>query len=339
MAQTPEAVLKDLKQKKYAPVYFLQGDEPFYIDKITAYIEENVLKASEKGFNQVVMYGKDVNMENVMVNAKRYPMMSDKQVVIVKEAQDIQDIAKEQGQKLLDAYLKNPLPSTILVFAHKYKSIGRNKTLGKIIDQFAVMVNSKKLYDYQLPEWIQSYIDSKGFTIDQKARHMLAENIGNNLERLSNEIDKMLINLKEKVTIDEHLIQKYIGISKDYNIFELQKAISYRNVFKANQIVTYFAANPKEHPLILTISSLFSYFSKLLVLHHSKDKSEAGLSQALSVNKFFIKEYIQAGKNFPLPKVINNIHYLRQADLRSKGVHASLDDSAILKELIFKLLH
>jgi len=339
MAQSPEAVLKDLKQKKYAPVYFLQGDEPFHIDKITAYIEENVLTAGEKGFNQVVMYGKDVSMDMVMANAKRYPMMSDKQVVIVKEAQDIQDLGKEQGQKLLDAYLKNPLPSTILVFAHKYKSIGRNKTLGKTIDQFAVMVNSKKLYDNQLPEWIQSYIESKGFTIDQKARHMLAENIGNNLERLSNEIDKMLINLKDKVTINEHLIQKYIGISKDYNIFELQKAISYRNVFKANQIVTYFAANPKEHPLILTISSLFTYFSKLLLLHHSKDKSDTGLSQALSVNKFFIKEYIQAGKNFPLAKVINNIHYLRQADLQSKGVHANLDDTAILKELIFKLLH
>ncbi|MFW5762420.1 MAG: DNA polymerase III subunit delta, partial [Cyclobacteriaceae bacterium] len=239
MAHSPEAILKDLKQKKYAPVYFLQGDEPFYIDQITNYIEENVLNPSEKGFNQVVMYGKDVSMDIVMANAKRYPMMSDKQVVIVKEAQDIQDLGKEQGQKLLEKYLKNPLPSTILVFAHKYKTIGRNKTLGKTIDKFAVMVDSKRLYENQVPDWVESYIESKGFSIDQKARFMLAENIGNNLERLSNEIDKMLINLKEKVTIDEHMIQKYIGISKDYNVFELQKAISFRNIFKANQIVTY----------------------------------------------------------------------------------------------------
>lgn len=339
MAHSPEAVLRDLKQKKYAPVYFLQGDEPFYIDQITDYIESKVLNASEKGFNQLVMYGKDVSMDMVMANAKRYPMMSDKQVVIVKEAQDIQDLGKEQGQKLLENYLKNPLPSTILVFAHKYKTIGRNKTLGKNIDKFAVMVDSKRLYDNQVPDWVERYIESKGFKIDQKARFMLAENIGNNLERLSNEIDKMLINLRDATTIDEHMIQKYIGISKDYNVFELQKAISFRNVFKANQIINYFAANPKEHPVILTISSLFAYFSKLLLLHHSKDKSENGLAQALGVNRFFIKEYIQAGKNYPLPKVINNIHYLRQADLQSKGVNSGMDDSAILKELIYKLLH
>ena len=340
MPQNPEAVLKDLQAKKYAPVYFLQGEEPYYIDLIADYIEQNILTESEKGFNQMLLYGKDVTMNVILNNAKRYPMMSDKQVVIVKEAQETQDWKKAEVQNMLENYVKNPLPSTILVLCHKYKSIDKRKSLGKTLDKLAILVDTKKLYDNQVPDWVERYINQKGFTIKEKAKHILAENIGNNLERLSNEIDKMLINFSEKTEIDENIIQKYIGISKDYNVFELQQALAFKNILKANQIINYFGSNPKEHPLIPTIAAVFSFYSKILLIHHSKDKSESTLAKKLRVHPYFVREYLTAAKNYPLPKVMDNIHYLRNADLQSKGVgSANISDGEILKELVFKLVH
>ena len=340
MPQNPEAVLKDLKAKKYAPVYFLQGEEPYYIDLIADYIEQNVLTDSEKGFNQIILYGKDISLNDILNNAKRYPMMSDKQVVIVKEAQEIQDLKKAEAHTLLENYIKNPLPSTILVICHKYKTIDKRKSLGKTLDKLAILVDTKKLYDNQIPDWIEGYIQKKGFSIKEKAKHILAENIGNNLERLSNEIDKMLINFSEKTEIDENIIQKYVGISKDYNVFELQKALAFKNVLKANQIINYFGDNTKEHPIIPTIAAIFSFYSKILIVHHSKDKSESGLAKILRVHPYFVREYLTAAKNYPLPKVMDNIHHLRNADLQSKGVgSANITDGEILKELVFKLVH
>ncbi len=333
-------IIKNLKAGQYATIYFLYGDEPFYINIISDIIEKNALEESAKGFNQIILYGKDVRMSDVLNNAKRYPMMSERQVVIVKEAQNIVDFGKEQGDKQLKAYLENPLPSTILVFCYKHKKLDKRKAIAKTLGKYAVTLESKKLYDNQVPDWIKDYFAQKDFSITDKGVFMLSEFIGNNLERLANEIDKMLINFKEKVEINDHIIQKYIGISKEYNAFELQKAVVFRQVVKANKIINYFESNPKNNPVIPIISILYGFFSKLLIVHGTKDKSDSNLASALKVNRFFVKDYLTASRNYPVNKVVSVIHDLRYADLQSKGVNASnIPDGQILKELIFKIMH
>ncbi|MDN4164065.1 DNA polymerase III subunit delta [Cytophagales bacterium LB-30] len=341
MVHKPEDILKDLKAGKYAPVYFLQGEEPFYIDQIADYIEAHAIDESQKGFNQVVLYGKDVDMGVVLSNARRFPMMSDRQVVIIKEAQEIKDISREAGAKLLEGYVQNPLPSTILVFCYKYKKLDGRTALTKQIEKNAVLVTSDKLYDNKLPAWIQAYVQSKGYSIQDKATQMFADNIGNNLERLSNEIDKVLINFKAgDTTIDPAMVQKYVGISKDFNVFELQKAFTFRNIAKVNQIIAYFEANTKAHPAIMVIPSIYQHFTRILMVHAAKDKSEAALSKTLGVHSFFVKEYLTAANNYPLGKAIQNIHHIRQADLQNKGIAGgAMSDGAILRELAFKLMH
>ena len=343
MPQSPESVLKSLRKQEFAPVYFLQGDEPFYIDLIADYVEENVLSESERGFNQIVMYGKDVDVSSILNNAKRYPMMSERQVVIVREAQDVSDLNNKGGQQQMEAYLKNPMPSTILVFCYKYKSFDGRKTLGKLLDKHAILVESKKMYDKQLPEWIARYVKDKGHQIEDKAVQMLADYIGNNLERLTNEIEKVLINYRqgdEEGKITPAIIQKYIGISKEYNVFELQKALAVKDVLKANRILKYFEANQKANPIIPIIALLFTFYTKLLLVHQASDKSERGLAAVLRINPFFAREYKVASVNYPLPKVIRNIHYLRLSDQYAKGIENQVgSDPQILKELVFKLMH
>ncbi|MBT0810260.1 DNA polymerase III subunit delta [Litoribacter ruber] len=340
MPAKPEEVLKNLKAGKYAPVYFLQGEEPYFIDQIVNHIEKHAIPEHEKGFNQVMMYGKDANMSVVITNAKRFPMMAERQLVIVKEAQSISDLGKEAGDSLLLSYLQNPLPSTILVFSHKYKTLDGRKPLAKELDKKAILVKSDKVPEYKLAPWVNDYFKSKGFSIDVKAAQILAESIGNNLEVLTNEVDKMLINFSEPVEINSQHIQQFIGINKEYNNFELTKALSYRDVIKANKIITYFAQNRKNNPLIPIIALLYLHYSRILLVHGNKDKPDSALASMLKVNPYFVKEYILAAKNYPLGKVIDNMGYLKEADLRSKGVDsAGLDDAQILKELVFKLTH
>ena len=332
-------IVKSLKAGQYATCYFLHGEEPYYIDLISDIIEKNALDEAAKGFNQIILYGKDVKMSDVLNNAKRYPMMSDRQVVIVKEAQNILDLGKEVGDKQLMNYLENPLPSTILVFCHKHKKLDKRKILYKTLEKHALVLTSNKLYDNQVPDWIRDYFAQKEYKITDKGVFMLSEYIGNNLERLANEIDKMLINFREKVLIDDHIIQKYVGISKEYNAFELQKAVVLREITKANKIITYFEANPKNNPVIPIISILYNFFSKLLIVHATKDKSDNNIAAVLKVNRFFVKDYLVAARNYPSQKVVSIIHDLRNADLQSKGVNASLPDGQILKELVFKIMH
>jgi len=340
MAATPESVIKDLKNKKYSTVYFLQGDEPYYIDYIAAYIEQNALDESAKGFNQVVLYGKDVNMSAILNHAKRYPMMSDRQVVIVREAQEIQDIGREEGQKMLESYVKNPLPSTILVLCHKYKTIDGRSSLAKTLDKHATLVNSKQLREWELPDWIEKFVRDQGFTISAQAKQMLADSIGINLQRLSNEFEKMLVNLKGKKEIDADAVQKYVGISKEFNPFELQNALQAKDTYKAYQIVNYFGANPKANPAIMVIAILFGFFTKLLLAHHSRDKSEKGLMSLLGVPPKVAKDYIAALRRYPVAKTIENIHHLRRADMQAKGIDSpSMPDGEILKELVYNLMH
>jgi DNA polymerase III subunit delta len=340
MPLTPETVLQDLKNNKYAPVYFLHGDEPYYIDLITGYIEKNALDESARGFNQMVIYGQDANLNTILANAKRFPMMSDRQVVIVKEAQEISDLGKEEPTKFLEAYLKNPLTSTILVFAHKHKKLGGKKSFLDVVDKFSVNVESKKFYDNKLPDWITNYVSSKGHSIQPRASVLLSENIGNNLERLANEIDKLVINFSSKTEITTELIHKYVGISKEYNVFELQKALQKRDVLKANQIVFYFEANTKANPVIPIIASLFTFFTKLLIVHREANKSDANIASVLKVNPYFAKDYLEASRNYSLPKVIQIIQFVHTADLQSKGIEGgSISEGEILKELVFKILH
>lgn len=340
MPSNPDSILKELKSGKYAPIYFLQGDEPYFIDKITSYIEENALNEQDKGFNQTIMYGKDSLMSDILANAKRFPMMADRQVVIVKEAQHIYDLGRVEGDQQLMNYIKNPLPSTILVFAHKYKVLDGRKALAKELDKKAVLVKSDKIQEYKLSPYIDQYVKDKGFTIDPKASQVLAESIGNNIEVLTNEIDKMLINFNDPVQITASHIQQFIGISKEYNSFELTKALSYRDVMKANTIIHYFAQNPKSHPLIPLLSLLYLHFSRLLLVHGNKKLPERELAGLIKVNPYFIKEYMVASKNYPLGKIIDVIGYLKEADFRSKGInYPTQENSEILKELVFKILH
>ncbi|GEO03654.1 DNA polymerase III subunit delta [Adhaeribacter aerolatus] len=337
---TADEILVKLRNKQYAPIYFLQGEEPYYIDLIANFIEEKVLSESEKGFNQVVLYGKDVDIATILLQAKRYPMMAERQVVIVKEAQATADIDKESGIKQLEAYFQNPLPSTVLVFCYKHKVLDGRKAFAKTVNKHAVLLTTKKLYDNQVPAWINSYIKNKGLQINPKATMLLSEYIGADISRLANEIDKLAINLKEGQTISENLVQENVGISKDYNIFELQTALINQDVLKANRIVNYFEANPKNNPLIPNITLLFSFFTKLLCLHASPDKSESAISKSLGNRSFLVKEYVQAMRLFNYGRTVQIIHFIRQADLQSKGIEGgNMGDGEILRELVFKILH
>ncbi|MGK7392398.1 MAG: DNA polymerase III subunit delta [Candidatus Cyclobacteriaceae bacterium M2_1C_046] len=333
-------ILNDLKKGKYAPVYFLQGEETFFIDQVSDYIEKNAIDEASKSFNQTVLYGKDVNVVTILNNARRFPMMSERQLVLVKEAQSISDLKLDSGQEQLIQYLNKPVGSTILVFCHKNKSLDKRKSLYKAIQKHAVVLDAKKMYDNQVPAWIENYVKQKGYRINAKATHILSDSIGNNLERLSNEIDKMLINFPEPVEINEDMVQKYVGISKDFNVFELQKALTTKDIMKANKIINYFAANPKSNPLLPVIAVLFSFYSKLLIAYASPDKSERAIASALKVNPFFVKDYMFAMRNYSPAQVMNNISHLRKADLQLKGYYGSgLREGDILKELIFQLLH
>ncbi len=340
MASDYNEIIREIQGSSFAPVYFLQGEETFYIDDIIKEIENNALDETQKSFNQVVLYGKDTNLVDVIGAARRYPMMGDRQVVIVKEAQEMKDWTKDDKQSLVINYIENPLPSTILVFGYKYKSIDKRTRFGKVIEKNSIFLNAKKLYDNQIPDWIRNFCKNKGVQIEDGAVMMLSENIGNNLQRLSNEIDKLLLNVKEGSKIDASMVQRYVGISKDYNIFELQKALSTLNKQKAHKIANYFSSNPGNNPLVLTIYSLFSYFSKLLLIHHSRDKNERTIASLLGVNPFFVKEYLIAARNYPLGKVVQNIKFLHEADLQSKGIgFATKKEGPVLTELVYKLMN
>ncbi|MCU0450003.1 MAG: DNA polymerase III subunit delta [Bernardetiaceae bacterium] len=340
MTLAPDAVLKDLKAKKFAPVYFLQGDEPYYIDKISQWVEDHALAPAERGFNQTVIYGKETSLSGVLNAARQFPAMSQWRVVIVKEAQEMADWNQERAKELLIKYLEHPVPSTLLLFAYKYKKLDARTTLAKTLAKNAVVVETKKLYDNQLPGWIKELFTELGHPINDKAVAMLAEAIGNDLSRLANEAEKLLVNFPEPgKPITEDAVATYVGISKEYNTFELQSALAKKDVLKANRIATYFAANPKNNPVIPVIALLFGYFSKLLLIHASADRSKAAVAQLLGINPFFADEYLLAARNYPLGQVVRVIGHLRQADLQAKGIDGDLGDGEILRELVFKVLH
>ncbi|UAM98956.1 DNA polymerase III subunit delta [Polaribacter litorisediminis] len=327
-------ILSDIKKGNIKPIYFLMGEEPYYIDIISDYIEKNVLEESEKGFNQQVMYGRDTEIEDIISTAKRYPMMAERQVLIIKEAQDL----SRHIDKLV-GYAENPQPTTVLVLNYKYKKLDKRKKLHKAIAKSGLVYESKKLYDNQVGDWILRVLSVKKYKIEPKASQMLVEFLGTDLSKIANELEKLMLILPKGSIISDKDIEDNIGISKDFNNFELKKAVGEKNILKVNRIINYFAENPKKNPLVMTISLLNNYFTQLLLLHGLKDKSKSSVAKNLGVNPYFVDEYFSAAKNYPMRKVAQVIAFLRDADVKSKGVGASQSHRDLLKELLFKILH
>jgi len=332
---TSESILNDLKNKQYQPIYFLMGEEPYYIDVISDYIQYNVLDESAREFDQTILYGKETDIRTVINTAKRFPMLGQYQVVIVKEAQLIKDWDN------LTFYLQQPQKSTILVFCYKYGTPDGRKKWFAEVKKTGVVFESPKVRDYEINGWISRYAKSKNLAIDEKAIVMLGEYLGTDLSKIANEIDKLLITKPagaEKITPE--IIEKNIGISKDYNVFELQAALINRDVLKANRIVRYFAENKKANPLVMVLPQLFNFFSNLMLYHYLHDKSQMKVASELKINPFFVKDYERAARIFGAWKTMNIISYIRETDARHKGIdNVSADESDLLKELVFKILH
>ena len=335
MPATFEEIISDLKKRIFKPVYFLAGDEPYYIDLITDFIAEKVLSDEEKAFNQIIIYGEETSVNSIIETSRRFPMMASHQVVIVKEAQALKKIED------LAIYLDKPLLSTILVLNYKYKVIDKRTKLYKTLDTQGVYYESMRLRDYQVPPWIERYLMTKGIKINPDASAMLTEFLGADLHKIVNELDKLLITLPAgKPVITTTLIEKNIGISKDYNNFELQKAIGEKNILKANMIVRYFTENPNDNPVTLTIASLFSLFTKILTYHYLTDKSKNNVASVLKIHPYFVKDYEISAMKYDATKTIQIISLLRTYDMKTKGFgDVSTDQGDLLKELVYKILH
>jgi len=355
-AATFESIMKDIKARKFQPVYFLHGDEPYFIDLIDEAIEKTVLDEAERSFNQSVFYGKDTDLLTVISTAQRFPMMSEYQVVIVREAQDLKGFIK--GKRVDDSgesdtakgksadkdplieYLKSPAPSTILVISYKHKPVDKRMKVFKELEKSATVLESKQLYADKVPGFISSYVKSKGFQISDQSGKLLTEYLGVDLSKITNELDKVMIGMTKGGEISPEIIEREIGISKDFNVFELQTALANRDVVKANRIINYFGANSKANPLVLTIGALASYFHKVITYHAFRDKPGVNLASALKVNPYFMREYELAARNYPLSTCIRIIGWLHECDLKSKGVgNRHTDDHDLLRELVFKILH
>lgn len=330
-------ILKELKSKQYRPVYFLHGLESYFIDELSGYIEKNVLTEAERAFNQTVFYGKDVDHMAILDTARRYPMMSSHQVVLLKEAQDMKTLDKLQG------YIENPMKTTLLVICYKHKRFSFNSKFGKALKEHALAFESKPLYDNQAPAWISAYLKGKKLKITPKASELIAEYLGAELSKVANELDKLAINLPPGTEVNDSHIEAHIGISKDYNIFELQRALGERDVLRANRIVNYFAANPKKNPMPVIISALYSYFSKVYLYHAAKHLPEKELLNTLQLrSSWFLKEYLAAARSFPPGHTENAISLLREYDLKSKGVgynNTGKPEGELLREMVWRILH
>ena len=331
---TFEQIISDIHNKKYAPIYFLMGEEPYFIDVISDTIEEEVLDETEKAFNQIVIYGRDVDIDTVANHAKSFSMMGGYMVVIVKEAQDLKNI--EDFEKYLDV-----IPNTtILVFDYKYKKLDKRRAMAKKIEKMGgVLFESKKLYESNIPGWIQNYLAGKGYAITPKATQMLTDFLGTDLHKVRNELDKLIVALPKQRKIDDADVERNIGISKDFNVFELQNALGRRDAVKAMQIVQHFGES-KDNPLFLTAISLYGYFTKILKVHYATDQSQNGLAAAIGVSPYFVRDYQMAAKSYSIGDCVRCIAVLREYDLKSKGYNTGdTPEKELYREMIFKLLH
>ncbi|MDH7460842.1 DNA polymerase III subunit delta [Chitinophagaceae bacterium 26-R-25] len=328
-----DKIVQDWKQKKFGPVYWLEGEEDYYIDQVVNYAEHHILSESEAGFNLTVFYGRDANWADVVNACMRYPMFADKQVVLLKEAQQMKDIDK------LENYIESPLKSTIFVVAYKEKKVDGRSKLAKLLKDKAVLVTTKKMYENQLPQWTNELVESKGYSISQKALMLLVDHIGNDLNRINNEVEKLLVNLSQRKNITEDDIEKYIGVSKEYNVFELQNAIAKKDLGKAMKILQYFEGNPKAAPIQLVLPSIYNFFSKLYILHGSASKDEKSAAAALGVSPFFIKDYLAAAQKYNYEATERVLLLLHDYNLKSLGINdAGTSDASLLKEMIVKAM-
>lgn len=337
MALTYDQIVADIHNDKFAPLYFLMGEEPFFIDMIADALEERVIPEDEKDFNQIVMYGSDISsIDQIASAARTFPMMGDRLLVIVKEAQTL-----EKSIENLDKYLPVIPPSTVLCICYKYKKLDKRKTLAKSIDKKGVLFESKKLYDNNMPGWIQGQLSSRGYKATPKAVQMIADSLGTDLHRICTELDKLVIKVPKSKTITDEDVEQNIGISKDYNVFELQNAIGKRDVLKATRIINYFGDNPKANPMQATVAILYMFFAKILKVHCASDKSDSGLASALGVSPFFLRDYKEAARNYTVMSCVNCIEVLHDFDLKSKGygVSANVDISDLYREMLFRLMH
>lgn len=333
---TFEQIITNIKSRDFKPVYLLMGDEPYYIDELTSLFVDTVLPEEERDFNQTILYGMETDVKSVITLARSFPMMSDYQLVVIKEAQNLTKIEE------LEVYAKNPLHTTILILSYKNGSLDKRKKLYAEIEKHGVVFESKKIPEYKIPGFISSYVQTKGLGIDQKSAQMLSDYLGNDLSKLTNEIAKLLIAIpSDQKRITAELIEENIGISKDFNNFELLKAIVEKDIFKINQIADYFAKNPKNNPLVMTMSVLFNFFSNLMVCYWAKNKTEQGIAAELGFrNPYQAKDYVQALKNYNAFKSMEIISLLRTYDGKSKGVgNISASDGELLKELLYKIAH
>lgn len=328
------SILQKIKQKDYAPLYLLHGEESYYIDQLCRYMEQNILSEEERSFNQMVFYGKDSTAQEIIETARRFPMMAERLVVILKEAQDLKDLEK------MEAYVKAPPATTLMLICHKHKSLDKRTKLFKALKDKAVILESKPLYDNQVPGWISQFLSSQSLKAEAGIPEMLAEYLGNDLAKISRELSKVMVNLKDEKTLTRKHVEESIGISKDYNVFELQKAIGQRNALKAQRIVQYFSYNPRAHPMVLTVGTLYSYFAKLVKIHQSPSRDPGAIAKLIGVHSFFAREYLQAAQNYSQPQAVRAISLLRTYDLRSKGEgNVSATDGELLRELVFKIMH
>ncbi|MDG1672670.1 MAG: DNA polymerase III subunit delta [Flavobacteriaceae bacterium] len=330
---TVQSILNEIKAGDIRPLYFLMGEEAFFIDQISTFIETSVLDETQRGFDQTTIYGKDTSIDAIVSSAKRFPMLAERQVIVVKEAQNLSRTIED-----LLPYVKNPQHTTTLVICYKYKSIDKRKALYKALSKAHVVFESKKIYDSKIPSWISGELQKMNLKITPKASYLLSEFLGNDLAKISNELSKLQLVMGDNDLITPELIQINIGISKDFNNFELQKAIAQLDQKKAYQIVRYFSENPNQHPMVLTVATLYSFFSKLMILHTVNDRNPKVLSRAIGVNPYFLNDYAAAAKNFPMRRISSVFQTLRTIDVKSKGVGANLKPLDLYQELIFRIL-
>ncbi len=333
---TYESIMSELKSGTFRPVYYLMGEEGYFTDRITDYIMENALNEVERDFNLTVYYGLDSDIDTIVTAAKRFPMMAERQVIVVKEAQLLKNIDS------LQFYMQAPQPTTVLVFAHKNGSLDKRKKVASELERCGVVLDSKKMRDDQLPAFINGYLRGKGLVTDTKSVLMMRESVGADLSRLAGEIDKLAIALPQgSVEITPELIEEHIGISKEYNNFELQNALVNKDVLKANRIIQYFARNPKKNPIQMTLALLFSFFSNVMMCYYAPEKSERGVAEFLGLKSTWgVGDYIKAMKNYRAMHVMEILHLIRIADAQSKGAEGpQVPDGEIMRELMYKILH
>ena len=327
-----EKIIAEWKKKVFKPFYWLEGEEEYFIDKVMDFAEHNILNETETGFNLTVFYGKDAAWPDVINACRRYPMFSERQVVLLKEAQQMKDIDK------LESYIENPLGSTILVVSYKEKKVDGRTKFAKMLKEKGVLLSTKKIYENQLPQWTEEIVHSHGYEISKKALMLLVDHIGNDLNRIENEIEKILVNLGKRKIINEDDIEEFIGISKEFNVFEFQNALAAKDLANCIRIVQYFEANPKAAPIQLIMPSLYSFFSKLYMIHGLNSRDEKTVAAAIGINPFFVRDYLQAVKTYSFPQVEKAILLLHQYNLRSVGVSdIGTEDASLLKEMVFKI--